>query len=309
MKKLSTLFILLFFMSTTATFAQPGTTIFYDDNQSPSTTLDYIADVNGRPSYGGVLSGGVNVSVEWNSTDSQWEITITLGALGGLTFVSTINSMNPPNLAIGMWVNVAGDGTVLMAFSGDGTSSGALPAELTYFTVVNQNKSLELQWQTASELNNEKFEIEMSQDGRSFKKIGEVKGNGTTQITQDYLFQVDQPPFGVSYYRLKQMDFDGQFEYSDIVSANFEKISQSIGKVFPNPSRSGLVNLDLTVEESKVFSISLVDLSGKILEDQVRQLEKGDHQLNFDFSSFPKGIYMIRLSTDESITNRKLILN
>jgi len=307
MKNLSTLFILLFFMSTTATFAQPGTTLCYDDNFGPGGTLDFIADVNGRPSYGGAANGA-NVSVEWNSILSQWEITITLGALGGLTFVSTVNSMNPPSLALGMWVNLPMDGTVLEKLSGSGAAT-VLPVELSSFTAVKQVQSLDLIWQTASELNNEKFEIEMSQDGRSFKKIGEVKGNGTTQIAQDYLFQVDQPPFGVSYYRLKQMDFDGQYEYSDIVSANFEKISQSIGKVFPNPSRSGLVNLDLTVEESKVISISVVDLSGKILEDQVRQLEKGDHQLNFDFSTFPKGIYMIRFSTDESITNRKLILN
>jgi hypothetical protein len=308
MKKLSTLFILLFFMSTTATFAQPGTTIFYDDNFGPGGTLDYIADVNGRPSYGGPANGA-NVNIQWNSTLSQWEISITLGAMGGLTFVSTVNSMNPPNETLGMWVNVAGDGTVLEELSGDGAGSSLLPVELTYFTLIKKNKSLELQWQTSSELNNEKFEIEMSQDGRSFQKLGEVKGNGTTQITQNYSFKIDQPPYGVSYYRLKQMDFDGQFEYSDIVNANFEKISQSIGKIFPNPSRSGLVNLDLTVEESKVISISVVDLSGKILEDQVRQLEKGDHQLNFDFSSFPEGIYMIRFSTDESITTRKLILN
>jgi len=70
MKKLSTLFILLFFMSTTATFAQTGTTICYDDNFGPGGTLDYIEDVNGRPSYGGPANGA-NVAVEWSSTLSR----------------------------------------------------------------------------------------------------------------------------------------------------------------------------------------------------------------------------------------------
>ena len=180
---------------------------------------------------------------------------------------------------------------------------------MTSFTVVKQDESLELKWQTASELNNEKFEIEMSQDGRSFQKVGEVKGNGTTQTQVDYDFQIEEPPVGMSYYRLKQMDYDGKFEYSKIVSANFEKQGTSIGKIFPNPSRSGLVNLTLSAEEEQVIQVAIFDVAGKKINDQTRSLLAGNNELKFDFSAFDKGIYIVTIRDDKSTTSRKLILN
>jgi len=145
----------------------------------------------------------------------------------------------------------------------------------------------------------------MSQDGRSFDKIGEVKGYGTTQTQVDYDFQIAEPPVGVSYYRLKQMDFDGQFEYSDIVNATFEDKGASIGTIYPNPSRTGLVNLDISSEESKMTPIAVFSASGQLVMDQFRQLEQGNNQLNFDFSSLTAGIYFVRIGN----TLRKLIIN
>lgn len=105
------------------------------------------------------------------------------------------------------------------------------------------------------------------------------------------------------------MDFDGQFEYSDILSANFEKKGDAIGMIFPNPSRSGVVDLNLSTERAKVIQVAVFDVSGKRIVDQTRSLLDGNNQLNFDFSALSKGIYIIKLSDDKSTTARRLILN
>jgi len=174
---------------------------------------------------------------------------------------------------------------------------------------VKVDNGLELQWQTASELNNEKFEIEMSQNGRSFNKIGEVKGYGTTQTQVDYDFSVEKPPVGTSYYRLKQLDFDGQSEYSYIVSANFVYKGVSVGTIYPNPSRSGLVSLDLTAEESKTASIAIFDATGKLIMNQVRSLVQGNNRLDFDFSSLMAGVYILKIGNEQNPIQRKLIIH
>ena len=147
--------------------------------------------------------------------------------------------------------------------------------------MIKQDESLELKWQTASEVNNEKFEIEMSRDGRNFQKVGEVKGNSTTLAIGNYSFLITNPSLGLSYYRLKQMDFSGQFEHSDVVSVRFEKEGDSVGTFFPNLSGLGLVNLNLSSEESKVIQITVFSISGKLFTAQTRSIDKGNNQLYF----------------------------
>ena len=104
------------------------------------------------------------------------------------------------------------------------TIAAALPVELTKFAGSVVEESYLLYWQTSSELNNEKFEIEESLDGRTFQKIGEVKGNGTSSEQHDYHFKVENPKEGISYYQLKQVDFDGGFEHSNIINLSYQKI-------------------------------------------------------------------------------------
>ena len=112
----------------------------------------------------------------------------------------------------------------------------ALPVELTSFRadVVN-NAEVVLNWTTATELNNDHFVIEHSTDGQSYTPIGHVDGKGTTDLEQSYIYVDDEPFFGVNYYRLKQIDFDGKFEYSNIISAVI-KMEESKINLFPNPA-------------------------------------------------------------------------
>ena len=126
------------------------------------------------------------------------------------------------------------NGTVTSPYPNPPTSActlGSLPVELTDFNASQENRVVELSWTTASELNNSHFDIEFSQDGNNFRVIDEVIGNGTTQEKQEYSYTHTTPVNGANYYRLKQVDFDGAFEYSDILVVEIERT----GKVIINP--------------------------------------------------------------------------
>ncbi len=97
-----------------------------------------------------------------------------------------------------------------------------LPVELLYFYVEKATNGALLSWETATEINNDYFDVEWSTDGINFESIGQVQGAGTTTEVQSYEFLHDNPVNGNNYYRLKQMDFDEVFEYSNIVLLNYQ---------------------------------------------------------------------------------------
>ena len=119
--------------------------------------------------------------------------------------------------------------------------SAQIPVELTSFTANVINKTVRLNWITATELNNSGFEIERmsiltSQVSNSWEKIGFVTGNGTSTEVSTYSFVDNHPAQGKNYYRLKQIDFDGSFEYSNIIEVDFIlPIEFSLEQNYPNP--------------------------------------------------------------------------
>ncbi|MFK7807456.1 MAG: T9SS type A sorting domain-containing protein [Saprospiraceae bacterium] len=187
-------------------------------------------------------------------------------------------------------------------------SSGALPVELIDFIAKPIEESIRLNWSTASELNNDKFEIQESQDGRAFQKIGEIKGNGTDSKRQDYSFKVENPKNGISYYRLKQIDYDGKFEYSKTVSVRFATDQNDVEEFYPNPSKSGIVHLNYTAQKNDEIQISVFDLSGKLALSQIKAVTRGSNNLSFDFSELNQGIYMVTIETERKLVNRRLII-
>ncbi len=107
-----------------------------------------------------------------------------------------------------------------------------LPIELTHFQAQIQNKTALLTWQTATETHNEGFEVQRSKDGTTWEKIGWQDGQGDSQTPYDYTYTDENPLSGTSYYRLKQIDFDGAFSHSDVVKVEYESNGISI---YPNP--------------------------------------------------------------------------
>jgi len=113
----------------------------------------------------------------------------------------------------------------------------ALPVEFLEFSARHSGQYNLLNWATASETNNEGFEIERSFDGRNFESIGFVKGNGTTTLQENYSFEdFDLSVYGLYYYRLKQVDFDGRFSYSEIEVVEVKRSKEAV-LITPNPMK------------------------------------------------------------------------
>ena len=175
----------------------------------------------------------------------------------------------------------------------------ALPLELLSFSARASGEESLLDWKTTMELNNSHFEVERSEYGKTFTKIGEVKGSGTTSGIVSYSYVDKQPVSGKNYYRLKQVDYDGASTYSAIRAVSFDK-SESI-VLYPNPT-SGEIRLEGVQQEwSKV---EIYDYLGRLVKET--ELE-GNGTL--DISKLTPGMFQVRIKDfiGEEIYNTKII--
>ncbi len=181
-------------------------------------------------------------------------------------------------------------------------SSFVLPVELTKFTVKTDHKSAYLNWQTASEINNNFFFIEHSTDGISFEKIGEVKGYGTTNTEQNYSFTHLDPVNELNYYRLKQFDFDGAFEYSEIRTIKLEK-SDDI-EAFPNLASDRITLKRGTITTDDML-IHVYNTTGRLVFTQ--RLSRGTSSTTMDISNLLAGTYFIKIQDEKRTTTRQFM--
>lgn len=128
-------------------------------------------------------------------------------------------------------------------------SFGLLPVELVRFEAIANDKTVELRWETASESNNDGFEVQRSLNGQNWVALDFIPGSGTTNETNRYSFVDGLPQFSTNYYRLKQVDFDGRFEYSHIVSLKMH--AEEGIQVYPNPF-SGEFQIDINSEQDEL---------------------------------------------------------
>lgn len=163
-----------------------------------------------------------------------------------------------------------------------------MPVELSHFTAHSTPPTTHLTWSTATETNNSHFEVQRSADARKWEVLGEVKGAGTTQEPQKYAYTDREPLPGLAYYRLRQVDYDGQYEYSPIVT-----VSHKGGKfelsVFPNPA-SEFLYLSLPPGEEE-YTAELCDARGQRLARQ--PLAPGGGRVEVPLSGLPPGFYYL----------------
>ena len=170
-----------------------------------------------------------------------------------------------------------------------GESAGtALPVVLIHFGAESYNDRVKLIWNTASELNNEKFIVEKSGDGKTYNTIGEVTGHGTTTEPQEYQFEDFGLASSYNYYRLKQMDFDGRFEYSTVIFMTIDQDQFAEFAVFPNPIKNGQISFP---QHSGVVSeIVIHDLQGKVKMKRI-----SSNLGKVDVSGLSNGMYFLKL--------------
>ncbi len=184
-----------------------------------------------------------------------------------------------------------------------------LPVELLHFNALAEQKNIALRWQTASETNNAGFEIQRSTNGRNFQSLSFVEGKGSSFEQQEYFFEDKNLRKGqVYYYRLKQIDFDGQFEYSEVISAQL-KGNSNTALFLPNPSDDGRTILDYQASSEGRLNLSVFDMTGKQLLQQSHAVSEGNNLFNLDFSRLGTGMFFIKMEQDANAIYEKLILN
>jgi hypothetical protein len=171
-----------------------------------------------------------------------------------------------------------------------------IPVELTSFTASVTGNNVELLWETATEINNSGFDIERKSENSEFSKIGFVPGFGTTTETKLYSFKdMDMQP-GVYSYRLKQIDFDGSFEYSDEINIEVTAPAEfSLNQNYPNPfNPSTKISFSLA-DDSKV-SLKVFDVLGNEITTLVnKDLAAGTHSFDFNAANVNSGVYFYRI--------------
>lgn len=242
-----------------------------------------VTDVFGDPSTtdpGSSWSGG---GVSTRNSSIQLKSGITTGDLDGWTNPSErFEVASTDNSLVGFGVPPGGCPVVM-------------PVEFTTIRATKNVKSVDLAWQTASELNNEMFVVERSKDGINFTAIGEVEGQGTSTRIQNYLLTDDAPLTGVSYYRVKQVDFDGAYDYSEMVS-----VTMDVKSIRVTPTATYDIT---TIYAEESTEIVVYDMTGATVTNMLPQ----NGQYDVDLSNAAKGIYMAVISYGTHTETVKLI--
>lgn len=187
----------------------------------------------------------------------------------------------------------------------DAIDCGALPVELISFVGKEVANGIELRWKTASEINNSGFEIERSDDGEEWELLGFVRGEGTTSLFQNYTYTDRRPLQGYNYYRLKQIDFDGRFEYSEALAIARESDNGSSVEIYPNPS-NGLFTLRISNPSQESVSIKLYDNTGRLIWNEQFGEEESMVEWERQFDLPRRSIYFFHTQVGDKLEASKV---
>jgi len=176
-----------------------------------------------------------------------------------------------------------------------------LPVTWNRFEAISEAPAVNLIWETATEIDNDYFEIEHSLSGKDFKTIGRVTGNGTVNSISSYEYKHLQPVNGLNYYRLKQVDFDGQHHYSDVISVWLDLLAENI-QLYPNPTQ-GRLNVAIPWQGS--FKVRIYDSIGN--EVYSTHLTGGTPQ-SIETDGMPRGLYYLVSSMGNREIARKFLV-
>jgi hypothetical protein len=182
-------------------------------------------------------------------------------------------------------------------------NDGALPVKLSSFTAAKKDKSVVLNWQTATETNNRGFAVERSRDGQTWSEFNFVKATATNGAGSQYATSDLTPAKGMNYYRLKQIDLDGKETYSAVKVVNFNANGATVS-VYPNPTK-GRVNVNVSDVTGKIF-YNITQLTGRTVLSG--SFSSGTNANAIDVSRLSAGTYIINITGDNFSKSEKLML-
>lgn len=193
------------------------------------------------------------------------------------------------------------------------SASSPLPVELIEFSVVPNGKIAQISWTTASEINNDYFILEKSMDGENWRELLITNGAGNSATITRY-FEVDTEPYlGLSYYRLRQVDFNGEEQTFDMVPLKLGVEGEEAMVVFPNPTRRGqIINIafnDLENLEGKEVLVVLRDLRGVEVYSKVQVLSSKEDLILIDrMDQIASGMYLVIASSEDKLYSKKVVV-
>ena len=303
---------------------QAGNTVVRITANGATNTLVFNQDYtlvtakDGTPTFGGInLPAGATLTISYQAA-------IAAKAVDGVTYQSNakLSYSDPTRTATTAQVSpndnyadvAAGKvpGSNYAAASSDRedvTIVKALPVELTRFEVVAAGRDARLSWTTASEKNNAYFEVQRSLDGKQFETIGKRTGQGSTQARTDYAYLdagagrllAGQP----IYYRLRQVDYDGQEAFSPVRVVTFGQAASTAVALYPNPTaQHPTVTLDLTGLPTGDYQVQVLDLTGRLLQQQTLA---GGQRHPLAVQPLPMGSYLVQVHGGAIHLNLKLV--
>lgn len=314
------------FCSNPATLTQGAGTF------SSTTSGTYTGDLPGN--VGSVFCGSIENN-SWyafvaSATSATFPITSITGCSNGwgvqaqvysvttttnnccTAFTSVSNCYNPGTTTPGT-VTATGltiGNTYILMFDGNAgdvcaftvsnwTAVGILPMELLTFTGHNEEEKNKIQWVTATEKNSQYFTVEKSKDGMAFEKMLDVTAAGFSTSPKNYN-AFDMTPYKeITYYRLKLVDTDNSFEYSNIIAINNKNLTDYISNARPNPTNSEL-EFDVNTNSKEKILIEIYSNTGKLVMSEEKVLESGYRSLNLDLNKYDSGIYLLKVSFENS---------
>ncbi len=175
-----------------------------------------------------------------------------------------------------------------------------LPVELASFSGrFTDCNTVQLDWTTASELNNDYFEVQHSNNGRTFNTLDIINGAGVSSENIRYQFKHLDVQSRLNYYRLKQVDFSGESEYSEIITIenNCRRFSFSDVNIYPNPVQGNIVNLELESINNQVLDITIFNLVGELVKTIPLEIGNGKIINEIDISELKSGVYFFNISS------------
>lgn len=300
----------------------------YNSETGNNFTQGFVDLTNGYTFYTWQATGMQNgapdgLTLEYNGAVLQflsYEGTFTPveGLASGMTS-SDIGVSEDGTEAIGGSLGLIGTGTSYSDFTwttysddtpGNPNSDQALPVELTTFSASVSDQNVDLNWETATEVNNYGFEIERKLVGNKWNKLDFVNGHGNSNSPKYYSYTDSKiEASGNILYRLKQIDIDGTFEYSDEVEVNLgtpEKFE--LNQNFPNPFNP-MTSIQFNIPQDSQVRLNVFNVLGEEVSELINDnISAGYHSVNFDASQLNSGIYFYKLETNNFTQIRKMML-
>jgi hypothetical protein len=251
----------------------------------------------------GVLDGNTDLRVAY-STDSRANWT-------GITQTTPHTTLNPSQIEPDPITPAAlSSGSSMFVSLANATGGvNSIPVELTSYTVSNLDDKIILEWTTSTELNNDGFEIERKFENDEFEKIGFVKGFGSTTERKNYRFEDNFSISGNVSYRLKQVDFDGTFNYSNTIEIIINAVNQfELVQNYPNPFNPVTFIKYEIPQDNRVF-LTIYNITGSEVATLINEHKSaGSHIVEFNASNLPSGVYIYKLQAGNYSAVKKLTL-